>query len=454
MNYDYLYEFNKYRYKNLNERKLEFKSKLDIIEIEDGYLLPARASNGYLIGKGGVLNSNFEFVKESCITSGSKFISAPLDNENEVYFGGKYDFDIKETVSYDEEIVYMGYINNHWGHFLVDFSTRLWYAIKYGVNKKYVFLVNENKDHNMIGNIKRFFELLGIPLDNIEIVNRISKYKRIIVPQASYVTNNYYSKEYLEIFERVASNVNFEEITTYEKVYFTRSGYSKAKSSEIGEEIFIDIFKENGFKIISPEKISLDKQIALIRGSKSIGGIIGTISHNMLFASQKQNIIILNKTYSLNVVQMDINLMKELDTKYIDAYVAPFPASLGHGPFILVYNENIKKFIKDFKWNNLKKVKNIDSIQRKNLIVYEKKYRKAINKFNKIEFEGNLSLNSYYCLENLKYYYEKYYLLARPISNIEKISGRINKVKFIMNKSMERLIDLLEQTLKSFNKVK
>lgn len=449
MNYDYLYEFNRKRYKTLYERDIECKSNLNVIEIDDGYLLPAKKNSKRLIGLGGVLDYNYNFIKESSIISGGGFIQLNNEDDYEIYFGGKYDiFNDKDNINtLEEEVVYLGYINNHWGHFLIDFCTRLWYIISNKKYKKYVFLVNEGKKHYLINNIKRFFELLEIPLENIMFINKVTKCKKIIIPEPSYITNKYYSQEYINIFNKIASNVNMKLSDNEEKVYFTRCGYSKAKNTEIGEEMLVNLFKKNGFKVISPEKCSLDEQIALIRNSKIIAGISGTITHNMLFADEKQKVIIINKTFSLNTMQMDINIMRNLEMVYIDSYISIFPVSLGHGPFILTYNKEIEKFIKDNNLNIPDKKFFSDKFVKKNIKKYENMYRKLNNNLKEIQYEKKINKNDYYSPEHLIDFYEKYYLISNPISRFEIVEGKVKRISSISGKIIERLKDIYNKKL-------
>lgn len=64
----------------------------------------------------------------------------------------------------------------------------------------------------------------------------------------------------------------------------------KAKTSEFGEELFEKNYERNGYKIIAPERCSLEEQVNLIRSSEDLVCISGTIAHNMLFATGNQKI--------------------------------------------------------------------------------------------------------------------------------------------------------------------
>ena len=53
-------------------------------------------------------------------------------------------------------MVFCGYFINHWGHFLVEAVSRLWYFIQEDNTQidKYVFVVGENEHRILKGNYK------------------------------------------------------------------------------------------------------------------------------------------------------------------------------------------------------------------------------------------------------------------------------------------------------------
>ena len=78
-------------------------------------ILPLRrqAEDNLLFGRGGVVDENGEYVPLSGI-------------EGRVQFA--YPAEKKEYR--DETVVYCGYLVNHWGHFLIEGVTRLWYFLE------------------------------------------------------------------------------------------------------------------------------------------------------------------------------------------------------------------------------------------------------------------------------------------------------------------------------------
>lgn len=135
MDLKYIYEHNKALYEQQYKEPIFCKEFLKIQDIEGGLVLPNRPSKGYLFGKGGVLDKNYKYLPLSGIYSKAGRIDAQKE-KYETYFGDgglSSEISIQEM---DEEVIYLGYIFNHWGHFLVDCSTRLWYLLENWDHKK------------------------------------------------------------------------------------------------------------------------------------------------------------------------------------------------------------------------------------------------------------------------------------------------------------------------------
>ena len=295
-----------------------------------------------MMGRGGVFDSEQHFISLSGIYSGGNKVNLVegTNTEPEVYMGEGYDFDCTQVDNkLSGEAIYHGFVHNHWGHFLIDFSTRLWFVKEADKNAKLVFLAKAGRDFSFIDNIQRFLKLYGIDEYRIVFVNRVTKFERLIIPEPSYQSNSYYSKRYISMFDSIAEKAEFK--SSYKKIYFSRGVFKKAISSEFGGELVDNTFDKAGFKKVYPERCTLDEQIGLIRGADIVAGVSGTITHNMLFAKEGQKLDIVNKTYIMNTMQSDINLMKKIDVIYVDAYSAYYPVSLGIGPFIFEKNRRI-----------------------------------------------------------------------------------------------------------------
>lgn len=440
VNTKYLYPFNAERYKNIYERELPCKKSLNLFEYENAYILPAKNEEGLLFGRGGIVDKNGIYVEESGIVSQGRFLHPDGVDSVVNVFGGKYEFDSADANNIDDPVVYLGFVTNHWGHFLMDFTTRLWFFLEHGDkwNGKYVFVVKEGQNFQLINNICRFLSLLGLDLNNLLFVNEVTRFSKIIVPEVSYITNKYYTQEFLEIFDTVASRAKIDSVEVTDKVYLSRASWYKAKSSEVGEELLLDILRSNGFKIISPENYTLDEQIGIIRKSKIVAGITGTITHNMLFARNEQRLLIFNKTYNFNSMQKDINYIRNLLVDYVDAYVSVLPVPLGDGPFAIVYSNELKRYIMDCEWSKPKL--ELVRKQSENVKKFVQLCRQSLaNDRIDLNYISDKNNSAYFDPAHLTMYFADFYLGVEPIKKREVLRGKLNQLVALVRKIKSRI---------------
>lgn len=367
----------------------------------------------------------YSVIRNSIGGGGSIVRPFPIE-QAEFYVGKGYEIDPTELTCEYDELIYLGHIYNHWGHFLIDFCTRLYYAYKYGKQSKCAFIVREHQTLDLIPNIKRFIELLDIDVNNVVFISEVSKCKRLIIPEPSYCSNVYYSNEYLEMFDTVANNAQLNDMDVHEHVYLTRSAFKVAQDKEIGEEILIDFFKKNDFYMVAPEKLSLDEQISIMRRSSVVAGISGTVTHNFLFAKPNfnQKFIIVNKTYVMNMMQLDINQIRGLRVDYIDAYLSPLPVSIGLGPFLFAFTDVFHDYATD---NHL--ITPDDCLANKkheemNLKKYLHFYRKILGKSYKVLPYVNCETSVHYFGECFSRAFITLYFNEHPVRFYETFSFR------------------------------
>ena len=321
--------------------------KLKVEEVESGIFLPRKKSppNGPLHGIGGIVDKSGNYVKLSaCIALG----------KTKDRFNGSYSFDSHKIKEYDENVIYLGFFHKQWGHFLVDFVPRLWYFLYHKNSYKIVYTSDSGE---IAGNYLRFLQLIGIDENRLLLVTVPTRYRKIIIPEASYLCGGYYTKEFREIFNVVSNNININCVP-YNKVYLSRRRFKWYKCKEVGEKGIEDAFNKNGFVSLFMEELSLDQQIYYINNATTVAALSGTLCHNILFANEKTNLVIINKTKKINEHQVIINQVQNNKVTYIDAYREPFekyPLSYGRGPFWI--SNSTKEFSAFFTDNSMDYVK-------------------------------------------------------------------------------------------------
>ena len=119
----YIAEEVKSVYEGVTSRNYYDVCSVECEEVEEGFVLPLKKSIddfGTSYFRGGVTDSCGVFVEMSRHWRGSK--------------GGSltegYDFSLKDAEIVPKEVLYGGVFVNHFGHFLMESTNRLWYLIE------------------------------------------------------------------------------------------------------------------------------------------------------------------------------------------------------------------------------------------------------------------------------------------------------------------------------------
>lgn len=310
MNQFFLYPSSSANFKNKANLNYFRNKEISYKKIENAYALPPKNvwQEGKKIRWGGVVDSNGAYLKES-----GRFRNETHTLETGVMMGG-YEFNKTFCPTIKGEVIYLGEYLDHWGHFLLESTTRLWYVVQNRrPNQKLVFVAQ--KKLKITGNFKNFFNLLGIEIKDIILITRPTKLEGVIVPEPSSVLGCYYTKEFSEPFLKVQEHVAPE---TIERIYLSRRKCNIRFI--IGEDQLESVFKQNGFTVIYPEKLPLQKLIALFKGAEYIAGVSGSSMHNALFAPAQTKLIVLNRTQNFNQPQGLINQAMNIDSAFVDAY--------------------------------------------------------------------------------------------------------------------------------------
>lgn len=356
INYDLRYVKNERDKEKINKfiQDYERKEPLKVIELENALVLPQKEADKTLypytwMGLGGVINEKGDFVEMSGIKS---------LYDDALVFGGKYEYK-KEKVC-DQEVVYMGAFQPHWGHFLMEYCTRLWYVIRDGKKCKIAYSGFGCAEGEMSESNKEFFRLLNIAEEDLIDVRTPTRFKKVIIPEQSFLRNQYFTNEYKEMMEYLYNNVDKLGKEHYEKIYFTRVPFisNNKNDKEHGELEIQNTFELNGYKILDPEKLSVQEQIYYVHNCKEFAVIPGGASANCVFASDNTKRIYIQKASDVIPDMFQIDQMTKCENVvFLDCYHQPFkrfPKGYGEGPHFLGYTKKFKVYLED---NEMKKLK-------------------------------------------------------------------------------------------------
>ncbi len=221
-----------------------------------------------------------------------------------------------EPTRHHESVVYGGLILKHFGHFLVESTTRLWWPILNGFDGPIVFH-SEVPNPLSIHFVREFFELLGIT-ERVIVIDKALSFDTIYVPEPAFEIQTYAHPLYLLPFKEIIQGPEFKSLQLMpKKLYLSRTRLGAGLAA--GEEFIEEIMKSNGFVIIHPERLSLLEQIKYVYSAETICGVVGSAFHLLLFTEGKQTVCI-NRIGWLNPNYIIVDQLTKSKPVYIWAH--------------------------------------------------------------------------------------------------------------------------------------
>ena len=302
-------------------------------EYEEAYIIPHTPQ---ICRFAGAADSEGNFIENSAV--------------HENLFKGKIN-PIENPEYIDSEVIFIGSMHSIYGHCITDNLKKLWFLrtdkgqqiIENGGKIVYVSAWN-NKELPQFA--LHILTLAGIDTQKLIRITSPTRVKKVYIPDNSMQLKNgtrMWSDQFKKEFEIIKSNIRYTG-ETYDKIYFTRTQLKDTK--DFGEKRVEKLFEEQGYKILSPEKLSIDAQVALMTNCKTFVGTDGSITHNGVFCNKDTKITILLKADYANGYQMMINDMTGYEVTYVSAnHTIKHRRKPWAGPFYLSLTKELRRFL-------------------------------------------------------------------------------------------------------------
>ena len=339
----------KYCYKNetsegwINHRKYSHLSanRLGIQIVKNALCLPDRN----LFNKdfmGGVYDQDYRPVPEAFQRDGIQRAEELLESSN-----------ISSAQELAGTYVYLGQYRRHYGSFLIDSVSRLWFARSNPEQYRYIYMATQTDlGIGLHSSAISFLKYFGIDESKIILITEPTCVEELIIPEMSYNPLKDWHIEYLDTIYQVVDNIPKQNLEVADKVYFSRSKFASTMKSDFGEETIVRFFEANGFKIIYPEEHDLAEQIFYVNNCKIFATIGGSCAHNIIFSKTKPKMILFNRMNGYQFHQWFLNEMAGVEpVTYVDAYNEPYRMLMKtsvSGPFLYCVNRNVRHFAKDY----------------------------------------------------------------------------------------------------------
>ena len=148
------------------------------------------------------------YFKGGVVDANGKFVEASANRRKDL--GGSmfeaYPFEADEVDVVPEEVVYGGILVNHFGHFLMESTNRLWFWVENSdKDLGVVFLMP--KKQKVIRQFWEFMDLLGIKRDKVYLIHKPTRFAKVYVPSPSHVLGLSYDEKFLVPFQAIRDKV-------------------------------------------------------------------------------------------------------------------------------------------------------------------------------------------------------------------------------------------------------
>ena len=262
----------------------------------------------------------------------------------------------------EENVIYIGNFVKCWGHFITDCIRYMWFVLKQTNFVSWKLAYIEDDSFQLCGNYLRLLELLGIDKRRLLKVSKPTIFKKCLVPDPSFYFNSndnkyFYNKEYQLTINKIKSAWNVNDKERDLKIYYSYSSFVKNKhgiKKQFGEEKLESFFKNEGFLIIKPEKLSLDEQLELLSRCCIFASTEGSSSHNTIFLPKNSKAIIIPRGPYQSGYQDALNHAGDCDIIYIDSSLSVLTNSdcPWSGPFYYFISDELLSFFNRSKKGN------------------------------------------------------------------------------------------------------
>jgi len=330
-------------YKQECQANYEKSNSLKIERVSNGIVHPLQLSR---VGKiennefGGVTDEKLNFIDLSL----TKRVSPPnlTMNFHDWYKGASPDCSVSDIDYINEDVVFLGALSKHYGHFILEGLSRLWFYLNSeNMNYKCVYISGDGKDR-----FNDYFKLFGLKEENILKITKPTKFRRVIVPESSIRLHDFYHVKYKETIDKIKENINPAE---FEKVYFSKARIKNNRA--VGEASIEEVFSKNGFNVVYPEILSIYEVVSILKGCKVFAASSATSIHNSIFMNDGNTFICLNRSAHFHPIQTMIEKMRNLKSIYVDVFIFSSDRNFGNAPCLLAPTKYLLDFFEVYKFD-------------------------------------------------------------------------------------------------------
>ncbi|MGM0929166.1 MAG: glycosyltransferase family 61 protein [Actinomycetota bacterium] len=233
-----------------------------------GGVVRGRTAEG-LLGGQLILTSNGEMIPASYgVTDGNQELSIDrLERRDDEIFLKR----VPEPKYLEGIYFFLGAVNRHFGHTLLEGLTRLWAldALSQELLATVKFVVYEDSLYEYT---KTLLRLAGVPEERIVYASPHDVIESLIVPDASMRTHRWITKFQSQVWDRMSAMSGVSNQSR--RIFLSRKNIGDRRLRNEAE--VESLFAEAGYEIICPEALPILDQVRMATESVSLAGCVGS----------------------------------------------------------------------------------------------------------------------------------------------------------------------------------
>lgn len=284
---------------------------------------------------GGVTDSDLNFVPLSL----TKRVSPPnFSCIQEDWFFGANENSMPPFSYCDQDVVFIGALSDHYGHFILEGLARLWPFLEAGNNNLTAVYISENPNFKFLD----FFTLFGLRSDQLLRIDTPTKFKTVTVPEQSIRLHDFYHPLYKDTIDKIKASAKPRSSS---KIFFSKK---RGRSNRaVGESVIEAVFTDAGYSIHYPEGMDALETVSTLSGCTEFVASSGTNIHNSIFLPDGARIVCINRSGHFHPIQSMIDKMKRLQVTYVDAYIWSSIVNFGDSPCFLAPTRHLFQYFDD-----------------------------------------------------------------------------------------------------------
>lgn len=216
---------------------------------------------------------------------------------------GEGRIDVAVAERSDTTYIYVGRINFHYGHFLVNTLPRFWNITKIKTPNTKILYHGPMSIEQIFSTpyVKTILSMLGLtPEDFVKFVAP-TKIKHVVVPKTSFEEQRSGYSKYKSLCHDIGCRLlrNIDSSARIGTLYYSKTRLRSAVGIITNEIEVEEYMREKGVRIVYPEELSLEEQLSLMSKAENIIASAGSFLHTSIFCSPR-NITCLNVTEQIN----------------------------------------------------------------------------------------------------------------------------------------------------------